>query len=269
MVVQHMRKCFLVFLLFALLWSPGCEDGGSDKGVGFISIHIEPGYDPGNIDYAADRWGPLQALVADADAYGHKLTLLFSPQFARWVSQDSTRTALVKFWQSQGHEVGVHHHGPSHGVWDGYSDSTNQMSDADYQGTLSDMLAEVAKLSRDGSIRTANVGTTDDAVAEWPPDVPYEADGGLGGVSDLISTPQSVVRGGQDVTALRHAQYGTGIQDVTLSDIENAALNLGDGQVLGLVFHDQDYADNPALFRDLFQHLSEWGTPIHTVRSIL
>lgn len=258
-----------VLLLVLSMGMLGCEDHGAGAPVGFIAVHLEPGYDPTNVDYAADHWGPLQALVADADAYDLKLTLLFSPQFARWVSQDASRISLVKSWQSHGHEVGVHHHGPDHGVWDGYADSTNYVNDPDYQGTLADMVAEVAKLSKDGKIRTCNIGPPEDAEAEWPAGVPFEADGGLSGVGDLVSVPSSVVRGGQDVTALRHAQYGTGIDDVTLSDIEQADTTLQDGQVMGLVFHDQDYADNPDLFRDLFKHLAEWPVPIHTVRSIL
>jgi hypothetical protein len=230
---------------------------------------MEPGFKPSEVEYAAAQWNPLMSLVLDADSYGHKLTLLFSPQFARWVCQDTTRVSIVKSWQNRGHEVGVHHHGPHMGTWDGYADSANYATDPEYQGTLADMVGEVKKLTRDGKIRTATISFPEDAQAEWPAGVPFEADGGFGGLDDLVSEPQSVVRGGHSVMSIRHAQYGTGIHDVSLSQLEVAAANLADGQVMGLAFHDRNYASNPVLYQELFRLLKEWAVPVRTVRSVL
>ena len=45
----------------------------------------------------------------------------FNPQWAEYILEDSNRINLLKHWQSQNYEIGIHHQGYDHGDWNGYT----------------------------------------------------------------------------------------------------------------------------------------------------
>jgi len=64
----------------------------------------------------------LKEMVKLADAQHVKLTLLFSAQYAEYLSSDTTRMIELENWRSAGHEIGAYHKGPDRKDWDGYTD---------------------------------------------------------------------------------------------------------------------------------------------------
>ncbi|MDD2805551.1 MAG: hypothetical protein PHV33_08355 [Elusimicrobiales bacterium] len=69
-----------------------------------------------------ESYKALQGMVKLAGERGVRLTLLFSAQYADFVSADPARFAELAGWQREGHEVGAYHQGPETTAWDGYSD---------------------------------------------------------------------------------------------------------------------------------------------------
>ena len=51
-----------------------------------------------------------------------RLTLLFSAQYADYISSSPARVTALEGWKKGGHEVGAYHQGPDTKAWDGYSD---------------------------------------------------------------------------------------------------------------------------------------------------
>lgn len=229
----------------------------------FIAIHLEPGVDPRTTIYQDKYWSSLVDLVALADTYNLKLTLEFTPQWASYVLADSSKLTLVRSWEAEGHEIAVHHHGPHYAsTWDGYTNQVDYVSDPDYIGSISDMMALINQLPSSGQVLTGGISDDNDRSPDWPDGVIYSSEGGINGVDDLLGVPTSEDYGGHSVTQLSYAQYTTGALAVSLEDVQYALHTAQDGQVLGIVFHEFNYAEHPddieALFK-LFQkdHISE------------
>jgi hypothetical protein len=90
----------------------------------FIAIHNEPFYElgPSAQGTIEGAYATLQKMIAKADAYDIKLTLMFSASWADYINADAKRIAEVDEWQKNGHELSAHHHSIYHGGgWDGYS----------------------------------------------------------------------------------------------------------------------------------------------------
>ena len=68
----------------------------------------------------------LDEFVSLADKHKIKLTLLFSPAWARMILDDPAKLIRVGLWQGQGHEIGGYHLGPDTLPWDGYSDFSRE-----------------------------------------------------------------------------------------------------------------------------------------------
>ncbi len=88
----------------------------------FMAIHNEPShYGPQSIDKIARDYATLQKMVAKADSYRIKLTIMFAASWADYIAKDSQRLAEVQRWKANGHELATHHHDFYHPNWDGYS----------------------------------------------------------------------------------------------------------------------------------------------------
>ena len=98
-----------------------CAVQGSQAALhyGFFVVHCEPliSNDPLKIDGAmnlrrpAKYWSALSELVDLAQTNGHRLTIMFNPQWAVHAAQSSARRLQVLDWTLAGHEFALHHHG--------------------------------------------------------------------------------------------------------------------------------------------------------------
>ena len=120
----------------------------------FIAIHNEPRIEDLEINYQA-----LEELVAKANKYNMKLTLMFTPQWADFIVNNSGRAADLKQWEKQDYEIAAHHHCIRHrGVWDGYTCLPKEEAlqirrrigrNETYLGDMKDYISELKKLNPD------------------------------------------------------------------------------------------------------------------------
>ncbi len=125
----------------------------------FIAIHNEPYHLPGGESKLAKEYETLERMIAEADLYGIKLTLMFTAQWAEYISESPERMAELEAWKEQGHEIAAHHHSIYHGNWDGYTDYSREQAEAqrrmqgfvpeEYLGTLEDYINKLRKLNPD------------------------------------------------------------------------------------------------------------------------
>jgi len=120
----------IVICLFSLFFSPACSDDGhstannnADASVGantipryVLVVHNEP--NPADIP---EFYHKLEELINKANDYHMKLTLMFTPPWVDFLLENNERASNISKWKSEGHEISVHHHGPSLNYWDGYS----------------------------------------------------------------------------------------------------------------------------------------------------
>lgn len=238
-----------------------------DGSAAFVAVHMEAGARTKNLEYQKTFWPTLISLVSAADKYGVKLTLEFNPQWAEYILQDDAKLTQLRGWETAGHEIALHHHGPTHADWNGYTNRTDKKNDPNYRGTIEEMMAIVNRLPASGQILTEG-GT--DRETDWPQGVIYKTEGGGDKNADLISKPQNETWNGQNVLGVSHIQYATGMPvAISLDEIKSGLDSLQDGEVLGVVFHEKDYKDRAADIEKLFSLLKERGVAGKTVKQIL
>jgi len=144
---------------FSILFGTTYTESTSTKY--FIAIHNEP-YHMDNGIQIIDRHyrEALQPMVQRANEYNIKLTLMFSPNWADYISESPQRMAELQSWAEQGHEISAHHHSIYHqGRWDGYSNYSESEIIAlrnslgftiePYLGTLSDFTNKIKQINPD------------------------------------------------------------------------------------------------------------------------
>ena len=125
----------------------------------FIAVHNEPfNYpSPRMENQLAEAYTVLSEMVAYADCYNIKLTLMLSPSWVDYILSDAQRQAQVMGWKANGHELAAHHHSIYHGNWDGYTDQTfefaveqrhlqGKQSPEQYYGTMNDLMDVLHRL---------------------------------------------------------------------------------------------------------------------------
>jgi hypothetical protein len=105
------------------------------------------------------QWSNLATMVTGADDKGIKLTLMFAPQWAEWLSDKPDELNKVQQWRDAGHEVGGLHQSVYYeDGWDGYTDLTEEAyldilaftpSNDAYRGTLDDWQTALEALNSD------------------------------------------------------------------------------------------------------------------------
>jgi hypothetical protein len=88
----------------------------------FIAVHNEPYHLPDGEKRIERNYEILSEMVSRADDYSIKLTLMFSAQWAEYISSSSDRVKTLQLWKDRGHEIAAHHHTIYHHNWDGYTD---------------------------------------------------------------------------------------------------------------------------------------------------
>ncbi|HWQ65394.1 MAG TPA: hypothetical protein VN372_00840 [Methanospirillum sp.] len=153
----------------------------------FIAVHNEPYHgDIGQSKKLAKAYFVLKDMVAQADRYGIRLTLMFSPPWGALIASDPAKVADLNRWAATGHEIALHHHSIYHGGWDGYTDYTPQEAETErlkhtktpepYLGTLDNMVAALVPLS--GDIRSGCSNDEQDK-AELPDSIVYDTCSGF------------------------------------------------------------------------------------------
>ncbi|BCX81618.1 hypothetical protein MIT9_P1196 [Methylomarinovum caldicuralii] len=240
----------------------------------FIAFHLEVKDLPG----IRSLWPRLEDFMALADRYGHKITLQFSAPWVDYVVQ-SGLTDKVLAWEAEGHEIALHHHGPTHKFFDGYTDAPDLIrTDAWYgngknvawQGGMDALMEKLAPLTRRGIL---SAGMSDEDT-DWPEGVLfYATDSGLEpSRDDLLSTPVVKWHNGQPVVEIYNTGYlisHLGDAAVTLSDIESALQSATEAQYMGIVFNDETISEDFAEIEPLFQLLQRYGVQVRTVSDLL
>ncbi|MCP4632119.1 MAG: hypothetical protein GY855_04270, partial [candidate division Zixibacteria bacterium] len=181
----------------------------------FIAIHCEPGNDPRSTSYAALNWPALIDLVDSADTHHMKLTLLMNPQWATYIIEDEYRLSLVRAWESNGHELGLHSHGPHMNSWNGYTNQEEYFDSPHFIGTMDDLMNIVNQLPDSGQMVTACIAS-EDQEHDFPAGVIYETNGGADKFDDLWSIPTEYIWNGQDVLRVTHARYAVSFSEVNI-----------------------------------------------------
>ncbi len=258
---------------------PGDEDEGEKStqlAGAFVAVHLEVS----TRQHIAQLWPQLERLIALADEHDEKLTLMFTAHWARYIL-DNDLLDEVHAWERAGHEIALHHHGPSHAFFDGYTNRPDLIQDPSayrfpvtYQGTMDDLMHLVGPLSEQIIV---SAGMTDQEV-DWHPQLRYQAtksDPEAGpSPDDLLSVPHRVKYNGLPAIEVFNTGYAIGRLEgsgaVTLEDVERALEMATSEQVMGLVLND-DTLQNRRFeeVRELFEVLSEYEVQAQTMRDLL
>lgn len=114
----------------------------------FICIHNEPYNIHGGYKRISRDFEILNNMVEMADARKLRFTLMFTAQWADYISDSPERMKLLRQWIESGHEIAAHHHNIFHINWDGYTDfdrntvniirTTIKRKDEYYRGNFSE-----------------------------------------------------------------------------------------------------------------------------------
>ncbi|NQT71740.1 MAG: hypothetical protein HQ553_03095 [Chloroflexi bacterium] len=284
-----MKKVILVLVMMLFILAIGGCDDESDGGTSpmeipleetithveedvdfFIAVHCEPGGDPLSTNYVALNWLALTDLVNSADDHNMKLTLLMNPQWATYILEDEHRLGLVRDWESNGHEIGLHSHGPHMNSWNGYTNQEQYFNSPDFIGTMDDLMDVVNQLPASEQMVTACIASEDQEY-DFPSGIIYETNGGADKLDDLWSTPTEYTWNGQDVLRVTHARYAVSFSEVNI-DLQQMNKILDDNEsdeIMGIVFHCFEYADDSAPYNALFRLLEENGIHTNTVSAVV
>jgi len=267
--------------VYFIVRQPGGPSGGGQPGGGenqkgpyatFLAIHMEPG--SSYPSYQENYWSSVVGLVGLADNYGAKLTLEFAAQWGEYISQDTTKLNLVKQWRQHGHEIALHHHTPKHqGAWDGYTDNTQliggKVKNVEYRGSLENMMAWIQLLAAPDNVITACIGPLEEyenVDTEWPLGIKYQT---FGVIEGSVSKPVDNLIRGSLVKSVLHQYFYYGQGTVSLEQVKNEFNGAKSDEIVGVVMHQFDYADDPSTMRAWLEFVKGKGYQIRTVRDIL
>jgi len=274
----------------------------------FIMIHLEAGYKAckdnnlpaglisngtttddvcsKDLSWQEFFWPTVIELVEKADAYGFKLTLAFTPQWGKFIANDSARLDLVRQWKTQGHELGFQHHSLTHPDWDGYvnvySKGTDTVNDALYLGTVSDGFSYVAALASPDDIVSSTTGSlpfdfpslmTSPVLiyGEGNADNSYLKLGPLRSLAPIESRPfiGAIER---DLTQLTIRVCSTVMNDMPVDDalpiLQEQYRNMPEDEVFGIVWHEFDYFKRKDAYIQWFEFIKANGNSVKTMSKI-
>lgn len=249
------------------------DSEAAETKLGFVAIHMEPGSGPEeqkNLTNPKTYWPNLISLIETADEFDVKLTLLFNPQWAEYILQDPEKLPLLRQWETHGHEIGYHQHGPqARGMnyWNGYTNQESYKSNFRFIGTIDDAMDLLIQLPADGKIYTVGMAAEKDRPYDWPSGMPYRVDGTNSGAVGPI---QQETINGTTTTFLQHQLFVPGEKNSpSIDDLEKEIADMKDGEYLGVVFHAHNFTDETEIdYKELFKLLSG-NLEILTVKDIL
>ncbi|HFQ93100.1 MAG TPA: hypothetical protein ENK32_03755 [Anaerolineae bacterium] len=251
--------------------TPGTDTAVGPQGT-FVTFHMEVSRTP----RVQTLWPLLEQFMALADRYGVKVTLQFSTTWADYVYKNNLLDTVYA-WEANGHEIALHHHGPTHKFFDGYTNNPDAVrtdgwyaTDVGYLGDMDDLMAFMSPISQNGLV-TAGMSDED---TDWPEGVLYYAtdSGERATRDDLLSRPVETTHNGYPVTEIYNTGYfiehlGDGAVD--LNDIEQALLTAAPDEYMGIVFNDETIEQDFAQIEPLFQLLQQRGAQVETVSSLM
>ena len=267
----------------------------------FMAVHLDPGTPAVGIDgpahERAERYFPtLAELVETADEDNHELTIMFSAQWASYVSDPACAVpddgdsdggyayggserdsclALVRAWEANGHELAMHHHSEdAPATWDGFSNGPDRPRRL---GDLGDRMNYVNAIPQSGSVIS---GTSEEfpaggggfrfTAARGP--TPYENADERG---DLASVPCAWSEDSHDVWRFRMRSFtNLGVQGtVTNEELPAALADLESSPngpyTLGFVTHAKNVDDTRlSNYADLFSALSGTGIRLERLQDV-
>ena len=227
----------------------------------FLAIHFEVGGDTESLEHQRSYWPVAIDFVDLANQLGAKLTMYFNPQWAEYILKDPNKLNLLKHWQSQDHEIGIHHHGYDHGDWNGYTNRKGKEDDPKYRGNMKDMIKLMEQLLHPYK---STSGTITDEKYDYPVGLSYDTQGIR--VSHARSKPKQVLLGRQKVI-----QVGMGLLSCegNLESLKHAYNESESDEILGVVTHEHDYHKNPSIIKDWFKFIETRRKKITTVSQII
>lgn len=234
----------------------------SDAFAMFMVVHFEVGGDTRSLEFQQAMWQPAVELVALSEEYGVKLNLQLNPQWAEYILGDRSRLDLLRRWQQQGHEIGLHHHGYDHGGWNGYTNRPGKEDDPRFRGSVHDMMKLMKQLVYPYQISS---GTITDEEFDYPQDIEYDTEGIQ--IYHARGKPKWVTLGGNN----RVIQVGMAFLSFE-GDIESLKceyLKSKIDEIFGVVTHEKDFAKNPMIIEKWFKFIKSRGETIKTVSQII
>ncbi|MAG60887.1 hypothetical protein CL619_03820 [archaeon] len=239
----------------------------SENIIAHIGVHLETSGDPMSLEYQETYWEDVQDLVALADLYNFKLSLKMTAQWGEYISLDEERLALLQEWQMNGHSVGWHHHGVSHGNWDGYTNDESYMNNEDYIGDIDLMMDTIRPVTLSGTLL---VGGGTDEETDWPEETIYETEGYPSESCCLISSvEESDVSGVSQLLVNGYATDKTGA--ASIEEIEEALLtvDVNGGEYIGITLTDIGFSNHEGEITEMFDLLQSYEVTVVTVEEIL
>lgn len=272
------KICILILLSLSLFYSRNAFTANTKKPFAiFYAVHMEA-QPRSNYEYQKKYWPRLIELVKFADNYNMKLTLLFNPQWAEYILEDKNKFNLIKAWQANGHEVGLHYHLVTHNDWNGYTNRKELTTAPIYRGTVKEMMKLITMLASPYKVESACCGL--DIATEVNPtksggfpvasrfideiDFPEEIIYDIDGFHDGTTKPLEFIFRGKKRYHLRHLPVITSeYTERALSDIKMA----NSDEIVGIVTHESDY--NLAGIEKIFRYCKENKIQIQTVHKIM
>ncbi len=227
----------------------------------FLVIHFEVGGNTRSLEHQKEFWQPTVDFVKLADMYDAKLTLQFNPQWAEYILKDKNKFSLLKEWQKQGHEVGLHHHGYDHGNWNGYTNRLGMENNPEFRGRIGDMMKVMQELAYPYQILS---GTITDEESDYPQGIKYDTEGIE--IYHARAKPKQVILGGKEVV-----QVGMAFLSFK-GDIEKFKCEYSksaEDEVFGIVTHEIDFAENPEIIEEWLKFMKSNGRRIQTVSEVI
>lgn len=228
----------------------------------FLVIHFEVGGNTKNLEYQETYWPEVNNLIALSKPYKAGLTLQFNPQWVEYFLKDKTKLELLKRWQQEGHELGLHHHGYDHGDWNGYTNREGKEDDPKFRGSIQDMMELVSQFV--GADQLVS-GTITDEKFDYPKDIKYDTEGIR--ICHARSIPKQVTLGGNN----KIIQVGMALLswegdiESFKREYEKAKRN----EVFGVVTHEKDFAKNPVIIEEWLRFIKSEGAMITTVSQLI
>ncbi len=236
-----------------------------------VVVQLQPGSvsQQQKLSYQKEYWPSLVSLIDLADDYNVDLTLVVSPQWAKYILADNNKLQLIRNWEEQGHELGFYHRGPSDSVvWDGYTNNLNFFNDSKYQGNIDDAMDLLLQLPAKSQMNTYD-GTDVNTDIPISRGLVYEIEG-EGSITPLLWFPSEASYDVGDVWQMHHRCFVCdSVDSATIIDVKQAIDAGAENQTLGIVFNGKNYANNPQQVQALFALFQEYNIKVITASEVM
>lgn len=257
------NKCLLEKSKAIFLYDGECKNDIQSSNIPyyFIAIHNEALPDPLYPEITLkNSYITLKEIIAKADNYNIKLTLMFNPQWVDYIKLEADRLEDLEKWKLSGHEIAAHHHAIKHPNWNGYTNMPEHEAiilreklrkdhvSEEYLGTMDDYVNKLQEINP--FISSGCIGK----FIDMPDNFIYDTCSGVGnagypeqklldedpkkGINEYIS---NFIINGIERKYLAHAQITT---EESLSKAKEIIASMNSAEVYGAVAHS--IKNNPA-----------------------